>query len=892
MSNSNLKFFDEMFEKERGYWLQKLSGSPAATSLPSDYTRPEFGGDKSSVHFGVDRDTERQLREVCKDKESLAFAFLVAALKICLYRYTGSEDIIVGTTIHERYKQTASLNKALALRDRVRGTDTAKEVIFAVKQTLADAYAHQKYPFGKVLDLLGVSASDRDSQVFGIVVMLESINNKEHIRDLKHDICITFSLNDEGLGRVVEYNPGMFKKETVESFCEHYKTMLRSILRAPDTQVRNLALLGESERHRLLAEWNDTGRGYSEDLCIHELFELQAEQSPDDVAVVFEEEKLSFSELNRRANRLAHYLMSLGVKPDVPVALRLERSIDMAVAALGVLKSGGAYVPLDPMYPKQWLRHMIEDARAEIILTHENFMDEISEEGASVIRLGAEWEKIARFSDENPKSGAQLDNLAYVIYTSGSTGKPKGIAMPHRPLVNLLEWHRDTLSNGARTLQFAALSFDASFHEMFSAWLTGGALYIISNELRLDTFKLGRFLRDNEIQKVTLPVTVLQQLAEEFSDEADALASVAEVISTGEQLIITTRIVELFKAMNWSTLHNHYGPSETHVVTSLTLRDDPDLWPAYPSIGRPIFNTGMYVADKDMNLMPVGVPGELYIGGDSLARGYVNRPELSAERFIPDCFGPVPGARLYKTGDLARYSEDGDIEFLGRIDHQVKIRGFRIELGQIEAAVAEHPAVREVIALEREDAPGDKRLIVYVAPAADADLRVNELYSYLKDKLPEYMMPSAFVVLEQMPLTVNGKVDRRALPAPDHERPDIEEPFIAPRTPAEEVVASIWKDVLGINEIGVRDNFFRLGGHSMLAARSNFRLREAFGIDLPLRSLFISPTVEGVVESIAELWGGREIVEEIATTLLEVENLSEDEVKMMLSQENFDAIGQ
>jgi amino acid adenylation domain-containing protein len=892
MSNSNLKFFDEMFEKERSYWLQKLSGIPAATSLPSDFTKPEFGGEKSSVHFGVDSDTERQLREVCKDKESLAFALLVAALKICLYRYTGSEEIIVGTTIHERYKQTASINKALILRDQVRGTDTAKEVIFAVKQTLADAYAHQKYPFSKALDLLGISPSERDSQAFGIVVMLESINNKEHIRDLKHEIAITFSMNGEGLSGEVEYNPGLFRKETLESFCEHYKIMLRSILQAPETQVRKLALLSESERHRLLVGWNDTGRSYSEDLCIHELFEAQAERSPDALAVAFEGETLTFSELNRRANQLAHYLRSLGVKPDVPVALRLERSLDMAVATLGVLKAGGAYVPLDPMYPKQWIQHMIEDSQVQIILAHEDFSDEISEEGASTISLGAEWANIARFSDENPKSGARLDNLAYVIYTSGSTGKPKGIAMPHRPLVNLLEWHCDTLSRGTRTLQFAALSFDASFHEMFSAWLTGGALYIISNDLRLDTFKLGRFIRDNEIQKVTLPVTVLQQLAEEFSDEAESLRSIIEIISTGEQLIITTRIAELLKAMNWSSLHNHYGPSETHVVTSLTLRDDPDLWPTYPSIGRPIFNTGMYVADKDMNLMPVGVPGELYIGGDSLARGYINRPELSADGFIPDCFGPVPGARLYKTGDLARYSQDGDIEFLSRIDHQVKIRGFRIELGQIEAAVAEHSAVREVVAMQREDAPGDKRIIVYVAPAADADLRVNDLYNFLKDKLPEYMMPSAFVVLEQMPLTINGKVDRRALPAPDHERPDIEEHFIAPRTPAEEVVSSIWKDVLGINEIGVRDNFFRLGGHSMLAARSNFRLREAFRVDLPLRSLFISPTIEGVVNSIAELWGGREIVEEIATTLLEVENLSEDEVNMMLSQENFDAIGQ
>jgi amino acid adenylation domain-containing protein len=892
MSNSNLKFFDDMFVQERSYWSQKLSGEVEITTLLQDFANPESDCDKASIHFRIDAETGNRLRSVCKDNASLAFAFLVGALKICLYRYTGSEDIIVGTTIHERYKETASINKALILRDEVKGNSTAKEVILAVKQTIAEAYSHQKYPFSKVMDLAGINSPGGGSQSLGIVVIMENINNRDHIQDLKHDIAIIFSMGEEGLSGDAEYNPDKYNRESVESFCEHYKIALQSILQDPDEQVYKLALLDESERRRLLDEWNDTGRDYSDGLCIHELFEAQVERQPHMAAVIFEGEQLTFSELNQRANQLAHYLQTLGINPDTPVGLRLERSIDLAVAVLGVLKAGGAYVPLDPMYPIEWLQHMIEDAQIQIILTQQDFRDEFPKEVSSIIRIDAEWEKIAQHSSDNPKSGAHADNLAYVIYTSGSTGKPKGIAMPHRPLVNLLDWHCASLSNGARTLQFAALSFDASFHEMFSAWLSGGALYIISNELRLDTFRLGRFLYANEIEKVILPVTMLQQLAEEFSDDAEIFTSIKEVISTGEQLIITTRIIELFKAMNWSTLHNHYGPSETHVVTALTLQADPDLWPAHPSIGRPIFNNRMYIVDKDNNPMPIGVPGELHIAGDSLARGYVNRPDLTADRFIPDPFSSRPGARMYKTGDFAQYSQDGDIEFLGRIDHQVKIRGFRIELGQIEAALAEHPAVREVVVLEREDTPGDKRLVGYVAPAADADLRVTHLYSFLKDKLPEYMLPSAFVVLEQMPLTVNGKVDRRALAAPDTRRPDIEEPFIAARTPAEEVVSLLWMDVLGIDEVGVRDNFFRLGGHSMLAARLNFKVREAFGIDLPLRNLFMSPTIEGLVEAIAELCGGREIAEEIASTVLEVESLSDDEVKMMLSQQSFDAIAQ
>jgi amino acid adenylation domain-containing protein len=627
--------------------------------------------------------------------------------------------------------------------------------------------------------------------------------------------------------------------------------------------------LTDIEKHKLLVEWNNTYRDYPQDKCIHELFETTVEQTPEGVAVVFEGEQLTYRELNARANQVAHYLQGLGVGPEVLVGICVERSLEMVVGVLGILKAGGAYVPLDPAYPSERLTFMLEDTQTSVLLTQARLVESLPPHSSRVVCLDTDWEVIARHSHSNPQRRVTTNNLAYVIYTSGSTGRPKGVAMSHRPLCNLLFWQLEssTVSTGAKTLQFAPLSFDVSFQEIFSTWCSGGTLVLISEELRRDAVGLLHFLSEKAIERLFLPFVALQLLAEVADGQQAVPTSLREIITAGEQLKITRQIANWFTKLKSCTLHNHYGPSESHVVTAFTLTGSPSDWPALPAIGRPIANTQIYLLSAQLQPVPVGVPGELYIGGIALARGYLNRPDLTDERFIPNPFSDKPGERLYKTGDLACYLPDGNIEYLGRSDHQVKIRGFRIELGEIEAALWQHPAVREAAVIAREDAPGDKRLVAYVVHNPQdqglqeqaANLQVEQvsiaqklipyLRSFLQEKLPDYMVPSVFMMLNALPLTPNGKVDRRALPAPEL-RPELELTFVAPRTPVEEMLASIWAGVLGIEQVGIHNNFFELGGHSLLATQVISKVRDTLAVELPLRSLFEAPTVATLAEHV------------------------------------------
>ena len=463
------------------------------------------------------------------------------------------------------------------------------------------------------------------------------------------------------------------------------------------------------------AAWNDTAADFPRELCAHHLFEAQVARTPTGVAVVFGAQSLTYQELNRRANQLARTLREHGVGPDVLVAISVARSLEMAVGVLGILKAGGAYVPIDPAYPTERLVQILTDAQARVVVTQRALAEKLPPHPGTTVFLdeltpgGAQW-------NESPAVPMRPECLGYVIYTSGSTGRPKGICLPHLALVNLIAWHDRTLLRCANTLQYASLSFDASFHEMFAAWSSGGTLYLISEELRRDIAALAQFIYAQKIAKVILPVIVLQQLADHVRSQPHLLASLKELTTTGEQLQITGPVIQLFEKLPDCAFHNHYGPSESHVVTAYTMPADPATWPANPPIGRPIANTRIYLLDPQRNPVPIGEPGELYIGGVCLARSYLGQPELTAERFIRDPFSSDPAARLYRTGDLSRYGADGNIEYLGRIDHQVKLRGFRIELGEIEAVLSKHPAVREVSVLAREDVPGDKRLVAYIVP--------------------------------------------------------------------------------------------------------------------------------------------------------------------------------
>jgi amino acid adenylation domain-containing protein len=679
----------------------------------------------------------------------------------------------------------------------------------------------------------------------------------------RFDLLLNLVDTEEGINGYLEYNTDLFQTESIARMLGHFTTLIESVMAHPETSLSELPILPPSEQQQLL-DWNNTARDHSQTYGhmtgTHQVFEAQVEKTPDATAVVFGTDSLTYRELNARANRLAHYLIERGVGPDVPVGLAVERSVEMVVGVLGILKAGGCYVPLDPEYPSERLKWMLEDVKIRILVTEQKMVDAFPLHDAEVIRLDADRALIDRSSAENPNVPVHEDNLFYCVFTSGSTGRPKGVASPHRCITNLVQWHNSDMCAGARTLQFASLSFDVSCYEIFICIASGGTLFVIPETLRRDTKALAKYLLENRVEKMILPVVVLQQLAEEYLALPELDHNFKEITSAGERMTVTPQVVQLFERLGQCYLRNNYGPSETHVIMAATMEGSPETWRMHPPMGRQITNTAIHILDDRLQKVPVGVAGVIYIGGIPLARGYINRPELTAERFLPDPFSRVPGARMYCTGDLARYLPDGQVEYLARVDHQVKIRGFRVELKEIEVVLASHPAVHELVVIAREDVPGDKRLVAYIVLEDQQHLNVSELRNFLGNKLPDYMVPSAFVFLDEFPLSPNRKIDRRALPAPDHSRPDVETALILPRTPAEEMMANIWGGVLGLEQVGVADNFFELGGHSMLATQVVSRIREQFQVDLQLRALFQHPTVAGLVGEVARL-GTQEIVE-------------------------------
>jgi amino acid adenylation domain-containing protein len=605
-------------------------------------------------------------------------------------------------------------------------------------------------------------------------------------------------------------------------------------------------LLVETEHRVLFLDSNDTARGLPRDCCVHQLFEEQVSRTPDATAVIFEGERTSYRDLNARANRLARHLRGLGVREESLVALLADRSLEALVGLLGILKAGGAYLPLDPIYPGDRLAYMLQQSRASVLLTERRLLALLPKRDVMTV-----------FLDDSCPGGAEEEqdlfcrttheNLAYVMYTSGSTGRPKGVAMPHGPLVNLISWQlgKSKAGVGTKTLQFTSLGFDVSFQELFSTWCSGGALVVASESLRRDPDALLRLLNTEGVGRLFVPFVALQQMAEAASkNENMTPRNLQEIITAGEQLRITPALARFVERCGNCTLINQYGPTECHVVTAFKLNDRPSTWETLPPIGRPIANVRICIFDSGFHSVPVGVAGELYIGGDCLARGYLNFDDLTAERFVRDPSSPETEQRLYKTGDLARWRSDGNIEFLGRIDQQLKVRGYRIELGEIEAVLGEHPDVRDAVAVARNRDDGNVVLVGYFVPRAGRPPKINELCRHLRKKLPDYMVPSAFVRLERLPLTPNGKVDRLALPPPDRSRPDLETGYVAPRTELEEQLAAIWAEFLGMEQVGIHDSFFDFGGHSLLAIQMAARVEKSFGTTLPPLAVFRRPTVE------------------------------------------------
>ncbi len=857
----------EVLQTQFDFWKSKLGDNPPILDLPTDKPRPlarSFQGLTRELY--LDKPLIESLREVAHQQEVTLFMLLLAAFKVLMFRYSGQRDIIVGSPYAGRERTEIEgliglFVNTLALRTNLSFDLSFCDYLRQVRDVTLSAYAHGSLPFDK---LVGKLQPERDPSRQPLYQVLFALQNMPMQRmKLQSQTIIPFQNNtrsqtlddlnlslieyDQGIFGILEYNTDIFCPTTIEKMLCHYQTLLESIIENPDQSVSGLNLLREDERKQIIEAWNETSYSYEQSRCAHHLFEEQAQRTPDAVSVVFEDAQITYNELNVRANLLAHYLISLGVEADSRVGICCQRSIEMVVAVIGILKAGGAYLPLDPSYPHQRLEYMLADASVEILLSTELMADVFATKDLRTICLDADWDEIATHSSTNPVSFLTEDNLGYVIYTSGSTGNPKGVALSHRALVNLIEWNRATLPVRASILQFSSLSFDASFHEIFSALATGAAVWVISEAGRVDILNLGRYLIEKDIERVNLPVVALQNLAEVFAQQHKLSGTLKEVITTGEQLQITTPIKKLFGVLEDTVLHNHYGPSETHVVTAYTLDREPHNWPSHPSIGAPIFNTQIYVVDQLLNPVPVRVTGELYIGGVSLARGYLNRPDLTADRFIPDPLGRTPGERLYKAGDLARYQHDGNIEFLGRMDHQVKIRGYRIEPGEIEAILTTHPSISSAIVKAHDDEHGSKRLVAYLIHAKSEAPSTSQLRRHLKDKLPEYMIPSVFVFLDKFPLTPSGKVDHKALPKPDRARPDMEQDMIAPRTTVEKILAEIWAEVLGVGSVGINDNFLELGGDSISSIRVISRINR-HGLGLTVNQLWKHQTISKLAE--------------------------------------------
>jgi len=858
-----------VLDDQRAYWQQTLAGAPTTIELPTDRPRPPIQTFAGSVTtFDLPPALSARLEALSRHHDVTLFMTLLAAFQTLLLRYTGQDELIVGSPIANRTRpETEKLIgffvNTLVLRGDLSGNPTFRELLWRAREATLGAYAHQDLPFERLVEALQRERDLSRHPLFQVMFALQNApmepprlsNLAVRVVDLEtvtspFDLTLLLEESTGGLKGLLEYNTDLFDAKTIARLIGHFETLLAGIVADPDCRLSDLPLLTPAERHQL-ADWNVTTTPYPAGRCLHELVEAQVERTPDAVAVQFGDAELSYRELNARANQLAHYLRRLGVGPEVRVGICVERSLEQMIGLLGVLKAGGAYLPLDPTYPAERLAYMLEDAGTPVVLTQQHLRSVLPTHAARVLCLDTEWDLVRPASTANPGLVTVPESAAYVIYTSGSTGRPKGVIVPHRGLVN----HSAAIGRlyelvpGDRVLQFASMSFDVMGEEVYPTWASGATLVLRPDDVATSFGRLLELVERERLTVLNLPIPYWHEWVAELARSGDALPTSLRLVVSGSEKALAERLTLWQRAVGdrvrWL---NAYGPTEATITTTTYEPRGPEAGTSVP-IGRPIGNSQAYLLDAHLRPVPVGVPGELYIGGINVARGYLGRPDLTAERFIPDPFSPTLGSRLYRTGDRARFLPSGAIEFLGRFDFQVKLRGFRIELGEIEAALAAHPAVRDSVIVVHESGSAGPRLVAYVvADAFGVDL--DRLRGHLEECLPAYMVPTAFVILETLPLSPNGKLDRRALPAPDTAPTASGATFIAPQTATERAIASIWQEVLGEPRVGLHDNFFDLGGHSLLLARVHAELRRQLGTSLTLIDLFKHPTVSALARAL------------------------------------------
>ncbi|WP_144716309.1 non-ribosomal peptide synthetase, partial [Flavobacterium anhuiense] len=848
---------DEVLENELSYWEGKLKGV-STLSLPMDHARPSSHSNAGAIiSLELDKKISTSLSSICQEQGVTLFMLLLSAFKVLLSRYSGQDDICVGTPIANRTQSELEgmigfFVNTLALRSDLSGDPSFKDLLLQIKQTTLEGYDHQLAPFEKVVERVVNTRDMSMTPLFQVLFVLQ--NTPKESKDLslegfrlseyefdtvssKFDLNMVISEFEEVITLNLEYSTVLFDKTTIDRMLSHYEMLLQSIISDITQPIGNLSLLSKEEEIQLLDIFNDTLTEYPKDKTVLDLFSEQVKSIPDAIAVVFEDQVLTYKELDQRSNQLSHYLFEQGIITDSLVGICLDRNLEMVIGILGILKSGGAYVPIDPEYPSDRVGYMLNDGSIKTVLSC-NVSSHLLEsyENLSILLLDTDWNLISDYSTKNLNKVIAPDDLAYVLYTSGSTGKPKGVMMSHYALFNLICNNNELGISNQRVTQLSSISFDMSFQEIFFAITQGGELYIVPSETKKDLSGLVNFIKSNNIETMFLPTAFFIFLGAEGVFEK--IDSVKDLIVAGEQLKLSENVKKYLKQQG-VMLHNHYGPTETHVVTTdiidYKIRSDED---ETISIGKPIANTQIYILNNSLNLLPIGVAGELCIGGVQVARGYLNKEELTQEKFIANPFRQ--GERIYKTGDLARWLPDGNIEYIGRKDDQVKIRGFRIELGEIENVLSSLPGITQCCVLAKEDASKNKRLVGYVV--VDKELNKNQIQEYLKLSLPEFMVPMIWIQLESFPLTTNGKLNKRLLPEPDNSDLSSRE-YAAPRNKIETQLAVIWQNLLGVERVGVYDNFFELGGHSLLATRLVSMIRKDLRIEVSLREVFEYATI-------------------------------------------------
>jgi amino acid adenylation domain-containing protein len=860
---------EQVSDEDLSFWKEKLRGAPQLLELPADRPRPptlSYRGAKKRFRFNPT--LTNVLRDASQREKTTLYILLTAALNTLLYRYTGQEDILLGIPVADRERPELQpvigfLIDTCVLRTELSGEMTFRDLLVGVQKGMLELYRHRAVSFDEVVrefqpernpsysPLFQVMINWRDRDLQLPFIGLEGLGVEPLLADSrtsKFDLTLFITDGREEIWLETEYSTDLFDEARISRMVGHYQTLLESAASDPGQQLAVLPILTPEERHKVLVEWNQTRVDYPDDMTLHQLFEAQAQRTPEAVALEFEGSQWSFRALNERANQLAHYLRGMGVGPESFVGVCLERSPEAVLGLLGILKAGAAFVPLDPGYPHNRLAFMIEDAQISLVISRRKWLSVAGVNGSPVVCLDSDHSLIEAQKSENLPRMGRPAGVAYLLYTSGSTGSPKGVLGLHRGAVNRFAWmwKNFPFASGEVCCQKTSFNFVDSIWEVFGPLLQGIPNVIISEHVVRDPAKLVGTLASHGVTRIVTVPSLLRATLDRYPDLGDRLPSLKLWVSSGEALL-PDLCRRFYVAMPNATLLNLYGSTEVAAdVTAHVARPGPDDQGTVP-LGRPIDNTQVYVLDARLQPVPIGVPGDLYVGGAGLARGYYNRPELTAEKFIDDPFSSDTNSRLFRTGDLARYRNDGTLEFLGRRDQQVKIRGFRIELGEIESVLRAHPGVRDTVVVVREE--GEKQLVAYVARAGEPPATTAELRDYLKQKLPDYMVPAAWVALPALPLTPNGKVDRRALPPPGADAvAELRAVYAAPDSETEEKIAAIWQDVLGVAKVGRNDNFFDLGGHSLLLTRVHGQLRQAFDKDITMVDLFRYTTVRALAQ--------------------------------------------